>query len=304
MIERTANEVSHLGPRQVKPYRVEAGDSAAFNDLAANLHRFGIGIDARDVQAMMAAHRSGVPMLGGVGMDADLVSPITTPSINTPIQFLQEWLPGFVYILTQARKIDDLIGLTTQGRWEDEEVVQGILERIGDTRVYGDNTNIPMSSWNTNFETRTVVRFEEGMSVGRLEEARAARMRIGSAEAKRSAAAEALEITRNFTGFFGFNDGTRCPAPCLIRSHARPAAISSKFSGATPVASIIVARATSLALVFSRDAHTPAVGMAMIPPIFPAMSMIAIVRFRSASMTSRAPPVPSGMRPTTWPVSR
>lgn len=196
------NEISHLGPRDVGPLRVTAADTA---DLAGSLHRLGIGLDSQHIDAMLAAYRSGtVPILA---QDAALVPALTTPSISTPIQFLQEWLPGFVFILTQARKIDELVGITTQGRWEDEEIVQGILERTGNTAVYGDLTNVPMSSWNTNFETRTVIRFEEGMAVGRLEDARAAAMRVSSAESKRGAAAEALEITRNFTGFFGYNNG-------------------------------------------------------------------------------------------------
>ncbi len=199
------NEISHLGPRDVRAVRATAEDTA---HLVANLARLGIGLDARDVEDMFRAYRSGrIPMLDQSGMDAALVPALTTPSIATPIQFLQEWLPGFVFVVTQARKIDELIGITTQGRWEDEEIVQGILERTGETAVYGDLTNIPLSSWNTNFERRTVVRFEEGMSVGRLEEARAAAMRVNSAESKRSAAAEALEITRNAVGFVGYNAG-------------------------------------------------------------------------------------------------
>lgn len=196
-----AQEISHLGPRDVRPFRASAADAA---DLVANLDRFGITIDPRHADAMFQAYRNDRSLLG---MDAALTPAITTPSITTPIQFLQAWLPGFVFIATQARKIDELIGITNQGRWEDEEVVQGVLERTGETSVYGDLTNIPLSSWNVNFETRTVIRFEEGMTVGRLEEARAAAMRVNSAESKRSAALEALEITRNFTGFSGFNAG-------------------------------------------------------------------------------------------------
>jgi len=202
-----ANEVSHLGPRQVGHLRVSREQT---REVYNGLSRLGIGLDIRDVEGMFAAHQRGqTPMLGGGGiaMDADLVSALSTPSITTPIQFLQEWLPGFVFVITQARKIDELIGVTTQGRWDDEEIVQGFLERTGKTRVYGDITNIPLSSWNVNFETRTVVRFEEGMAVGRLEEARASRMQVSSAESKRSAAAEALEINRNLVGFFGFNGG-------------------------------------------------------------------------------------------------
>ena len=198
-----AQEISHMGPREVGAFSGTAADTA---DIIGNLDKFGIAFDSRHIAAMHAVHRSGdTPMLSA--MDAALTPALTTPSVATPLQFLQEWLPGFVFVVTQARKIDDLIGITTQGRWEDAEIVQGILERTGNTAVYGDLTNIPLSSWNVNFEPRSVVRFEEGMSVGRLEEATAAAMRVNSAESKRSAAAEALEITRNFVGFFGFNNG-------------------------------------------------------------------------------------------------
>lgn len=202
------NEISHLGPRDVRPFQMDRGQT---EEVLQNLHRFGVGLDSRSLQAMFEAYRSGSAMMlnggGAAGLDADLLSALSTPSLATPVQFLQEWLPGFVFVITQARKIDDLIGLTTQGRWEDEEVVQGFLEHTGNTKVYGDITNIPEASWNVNFETRTIVRFEEGMVVGRLEEARAAAMRIGSAEAKRRAAAEALEIERNNVGFNGYNSG-------------------------------------------------------------------------------------------------
>lgn len=196
-----AQEVSHRGPGQVIPYRATAADAA---DLLANMHKFGIEVSPRHAEAMFAAHREDPR---GLALDAALTPAITTPSVSTPIQFLQAWLPGFVYILTVARKIDDLVGITVQGRWEDEEVIQGILERTGQPRIYGDHTNIPFASWQTEFERRTVVRFEEGMHVGRLEAARATAMRVDSAQSKRSAAAQALDIARNFTGFFGYNSG-------------------------------------------------------------------------------------------------
>lgn len=106
------------------------------------LQAMGIGIDAADFQGMMKAH--------GIGMDAGLVGNLTTPSVATPVQFLQEWLPGFVHVVTAPRRIDELVGIATQGRWEDEEVVQGVLEYDGKTQPYGDETNVPLSSWNVN----------------------------------------------------------------------------------------------------------------------------------------------------------
>ena len=186
-----ANEIFHIAPRNVKPVTIAIQEVAAtYGDLPL----LGIGISERNIESMMS------------GMDA--IEPIvTTASITTPIQFLQNWLPGFVRIITAARKIDELVGLTTSGSWEDEEVVQGVLELTGTSVPYGDYNNIPLSSWNANFERRTVVRFEEGMQVGKLEEARAARVRIDSGASKRESAALALEIQRNRIGFFGYNNG-------------------------------------------------------------------------------------------------
>lgn len=158
--------------------------------------QFGISISPAMIRRMMA-----------YGMDTDVQPNITVSSIATPVQFLQNWLPGFVAIITAARKIDDLVGMMTAGSWEDEEIVQGIKELLGTSVPYGDYTNVPLSSWNLAFERRTVIRFEEGMRAGILEEKRAARVQINSSAEKRTAAAEALEIQRNRVGFYGFNGG-------------------------------------------------------------------------------------------------
>jgi hypothetical protein len=141
-------------------------------------------------------------------MDAQPAPLVTTASIAVPIQFLQSWLPGFVKVITAARKIDEIAGIRIAGRWEDEQVIQGILERTGVALVYGDITNVPLSNWNVNWVRRTVVRFEQGMMVGRLAEARAALANISDADMKREAAALSLDIQRNNVGFLGFNNGS------------------------------------------------------------------------------------------------
>jgi hypothetical protein len=170
-------------------------DSAEYQGLS----KLGINLSPRVVRDMLKAYNQ-------FAMDA--VEPtVTTGSISTPVQFLQNWLPGFVFVITAARKIDDLVGIMTTGSWEDEQIVQGILERTGTTQPYGDYTNVPLSSWNTNFNYRTVVRFEEGMKVGVLEAARSSRMRVDDNGMKREAAALALEIARNNVGFYGYNSG-------------------------------------------------------------------------------------------------
>ena len=181
---------SHIAARNVRPFDMQ--DVSAFADL----RDIGIGIDSADLKQMIA----------GIGFDS-LEGTVTNGSIATPVQFLQAWLPGFVKVVTAARKIDDFVGITTAGSWEEEEVIQGIMELTGTSVPYGDYSNIPLSSWNINFERRSVVRFEEGMQVGTLEEARSARIRINTAQEKRKASALALEIQRNKIGFYGYNNG-------------------------------------------------------------------------------------------------
>jgi len=159
-----------------------------------------IGINLPPAQVAQMARAVGYAMDDQQGL-------VTTATIGTPVQFLQQWLPGFVRIQTAARKIDNLIGMSTVGSWEDEEVVQGVLEPVGGAVPYADYSNVSLSSWNVNFERRTVVRFEKGTEVFRLEAARAARLRIDSAAEKRNSAALSLEVQRNTIGFSGYNGG-------------------------------------------------------------------------------------------------
>lgn len=195
---RQSVEQSYVAGRDVKPLRMTAQD---VKDAYADLPAIGIDIPMHMVRKMMSGMQE-----AGIGMDS-LPSDLTTMSVGTPIQFLQNWLAGFVNILTAARKIDEIAGVMTAATWEDEEIVQGIMEQTGTTVPYADLTNVPFSSWNVNFVRRTIVRGEEGMRVGVLEEARAARMKVNSAEAKREGASLALEIFRNNIGFNGYNSG-------------------------------------------------------------------------------------------------
>ena len=185
-------ERSSLSPRQVGSVQMSADD---VSDYAA-LGELGINFGAQNIKAM-----------ANYAMDSGNQADVSAPSITTPVQFLQNWLPGFVKVITAARKIDELVGISTTGSWEDQEIVQGLLEPIGNAVPYGDYTNVPLASWNTNFVRRTVVRFEKGIKVGMLEEARAARIRISTSAEKRASAALALEIQRNLVGFYGFNSG-------------------------------------------------------------------------------------------------
>ncbi len=141
-------ERSHRGARTFAPIQMTAEQ---VRDYAA-LHNIGITLDDRSLQGMIDTLDSAV---------VSPLGPITTASITTPVQFLQNWLPGFVRVISAARKIDLLVGLTTAGSWEDEEVVQGVMEPTGVADLYSDYGNIPLSSYNNNFERRTVVRAEQ-----------------------------------------------------------------------------------------------------------------------------------------------
>lgn len=187
---------SYVGPRDIKPLSING--NALDAGILPLLAERGINISRSRLEEMRR----------GLAMDSSAVQGLsTTASVPTPVQFLQAWLPGFVAIVTAARKIDVFIGLSTIGSWEDEQVVQSFLEVTGTSVPYGDTTNVPLASWNNNFVTRTNVRFEEGLQVGTLEEMRSARIRISSAESKRQGAAQSLEIQRNGVGFYGYNGG-------------------------------------------------------------------------------------------------
>lgn len=183
---------STMASAQCRPVVMTAEDTKDYGALAA----LGIHLSPVRVAAMAA----------GIGMD-DTQGLQTTANMPAAVQFLQTWLPGFVRTLTQARKIDDLIGLQVVGNWEDEEIVQGVMEPTASAALYSDGGPVPLSSWNVVYERRTVLRFEQGMQVGVLEEARAARIKANTAAEKRSAAALALEINRNRIGFLGYNAG-------------------------------------------------------------------------------------------------
>lgn len=219
---------SRLNARKVRPFEMKAVTDQAVAALA----RIGIVFDHSVVSSQIAQlHAAGAFNKQGRGMDSAFTAPITTASLPTPIQFLQTWLPGFVKVLTAARKIDDIIGVNTVGSWEDQEIVQGIVEPSGTATEYGDYTNIPLVSWNTNFERRTIVRGELGLQVGLLEEGRSAAMRLNSADTKRQQAAVGLEIFRNAVGFYGWNSGGGNRTFGFLNDPNLPAAVTAPSGG-------------------------------------------------------------------------
>jgi len=178
-------------------------------DFAALERRLGVAAAPKYLRATADRLASAMDAWSGGPFGTSVAAPagITTASIVTPIQFLQNWLPGFIHVLTAARKIDEFIGMETIGNWYDEWVVQGIVEPMGAIDVYKDSTNVPLSDWNPNWEQRTIVRLESGIQVGRLEQARASAAMLNSDAEKRAASILRLEIWRNLIGFYGFNAG-------------------------------------------------------------------------------------------------
>ncbi|XAI95263.1 major capsid protein [Leptolyngbya phage Lbo-JY16] len=181
-----SKEHSHIGPREIvrRGAMVLTADQALHYD---QLNQFGM-----DLSPIVEA------------MDGALVGP-ALGNLGTPAQFLQTWLPGIVRQVTKVRKIDELVGVSTIGSWEDEEVVQVASQLTGKPELYGDITNVPLANYDATYERRSIVRFEQGFMVGRLEDARAAKANLNMAAEKRAATALALDIVRNRVGFYGFN---------------------------------------------------------------------------------------------------
>lgn len=187
-----------------------SGRRMAQADAAFNLAADQVG-EYRELTALgLDMSNSAVRDMAGAlaAMDANVLTPtITTQTVGVPVQFLQQWLPGLVRTITQARKIDRLVGISIGGNWEDEEIIQGILEPTGFPTLYGDYTNVPLSDFQLAYERRGVVRFEQGMRVGKLEDARMSRVNVSAAAEKRLAASVSLEVLRNRIGFYGYNGG-------------------------------------------------------------------------------------------------
>lgn len=174
------------------------------------------------------------------GMDAA----ITVPGLNLNgnqaggvyAQFLQTWLNGQVRVAIQPRKADLLMGITTAGSWEDEELIQEIMELVGVAQPYSDFGNIPLSSWKLSYERRGVVRFEEGFQVGELEALRSGRIGIDSASTKREAAQLALEVARNRVAMFGYQTSATRPVYGFMNDPNLPSYVNNASGKAWDVA--------------------------------------------------------------------
>jgi len=162
------------------PVKVSAASKIGHSDLAA----LGVGIRAMD-------------------------GALTGPAMGSGAMFqhmLQTWLPGTLRVITQVRNIDQFAGITTVGRWEDELISVRVAEPAAKAELYGDTTNIPLADYRQSVESRGIVRFEQGFQVGKLEDARQSAIGYQAADEKRRAVNESLDSSRNYVGFYGFNN--------------------------------------------------------------------------------------------------
>ncbi len=143
-----------------------------------------------------------------VAMDAGIIQPVTTAANGTPAQFLQEFLPGTVNILTQVRTADVIAPMSVAGEWWMEEVVLKIMEHTATPQLYTDHGGVPLASFNETYERRQIVRFAMGCEMAPLADARSAATGTNPQNEKRGAVAESFEILRNDIAFNGFNTGT------------------------------------------------------------------------------------------------
>ena len=200
---QVAREYSHLSARTITEMVMDASDAQHYADLEA----YGInlrGLKGRQLERVFSFAMDS----NDVGPIPTPLSPLSTPTVPGLLQFLQNWLPGLVRVITAVRQADELMGITTQGQWDDEEVVLRSIEGMGTAQPYTDGGNIALMSWNPSFDERTVVRFEAGLQVAPLEESRSSRVQIASADEKRNMVAEALEVQRNRVALYGYNDGS------------------------------------------------------------------------------------------------
>ena len=185
------------------PTQSFALDSAAVNSLASQpekLAKLGVSVSPEFISAQSGGLN--------IALDAGITQPVTTPSNGTPVQFLQQFLPGVVNVLTTVRKADMVAPVVTAGDWHLEEVVLKSMEHTANPSLYSDHGGLPLVSFNETYERRQIVRFEMGIQHSALSDARSAATGTSPQQEKRVALAAGFENLRNDIAFNGFNVGT------------------------------------------------------------------------------------------------
>lgn len=204
---------STIDAKQIASISLKKGAACGLDSMT-EFRKFGIDIDANYLEGRTAAYNAANKNKAGYGskgfdsaFDAAITPTVTTPTVPGIVQMYQYFMPGFVDIVKAPRKADMIMPLQTAGSWEDEQIVQGVMEHSGNAGIYSDSGNPLVMDWNLQFEARNIFRGEAGMQVGLLEQARAAKIRVSDGDEKRKAALTSLEIQRNNIAFSGVNDG-------------------------------------------------------------------------------------------------
>ena len=197
--------LKRIGYDKVRSLAFDSMESPATPEF---LRMLGVSVDASDPAIDYLMKKGLAKNKHFVGDEA--VPGVTEPSPITAARFIEYWMPTAVEVVTQNRMADNLFGRTVCGaRWEDEKVIRAILEYTGRPTAYSDTTNATLADFNQTLEDRTIVRFEEGMLSGKLEDARAAasNLKKSAHDLKRAAVAKGFAISANETAMYGFNNG-------------------------------------------------------------------------------------------------
>ena len=192
---------------QISPQGVSVSGRRAQHHAKMLADKFGDPTKKLSVTDASILRELGFPTVKSAVMDAAQSALQTTAGITNPVQFLQTFLPGVVRIFQAPLKLEQTIGFTQAGYWEDSEIVQRIMEWTGFAREYGDLQSKPNANWNMNFAKQSVVRFEVGVEVHKLQEMRAARGMVSDVDEKQGSAALILQQILNIVGYNGYNSG-------------------------------------------------------------------------------------------------
>eukprot|EP00487_Bulimina_marginata_P004220 TRINITY_DN2018_c0_g1_i3.p1 TRINITY_DN2018_c0_g1~~TRINITY_DN2018_c0_g1_i3.p1 ORF type:complete len:223 (-),score=69.90 TRINITY_DN2018_c0_g1_i3:2-670(-) len=143
-----------------------------------------------------------------MALDSALVQPVTAPSNGVPVQFLQEFLPGIIYVLTTVRRADRIAPVVVAGEWYSAELVIKIMEHTANPLLAAENGSLNLVNYNETFETFQVVRFEIGIQTTPYADARSARTGSNPDAERRVAMVQGFEILRNEVAFYGVNEGS------------------------------------------------------------------------------------------------
>ena len=169
-----------------------------------------------------------------IAEDAD-VDGVLSQTGFTPLQYLQYPLNKPIEVLTTPVAIDKIAGRSIVADWETEEVIQPIVEGAGTPQLYGDDNDTPLASFNADFENRTVQRFELGLRVGKLEDARGAKMGVlgfkSPYDTKRSWLARSFQLLLDEVGHRGFANGAGMTFGIFNDRNLLPAVSATATSG-------------------------------------------------------------------------